>query len=78
MRQVYAPSGGKFEQVETPLDCITREFYEETGLHLINPRLQVMSYWKDSAEGTIFTAENFEGELLEVSLDGVFVKNKSI
>lgn len=51
--QVYAPPGGKFEKGETPLDCITREFYEETGLHLINPRLQGMSYWKDSAEGII-------------------------
>lgn len=71
--QVYAPPGGKFEQGETPLDCVTREFYEETGLHLINPRLQGMSYWKDSAEGIIFifTAENFEGELLEDSLEGV-------
>lgn len=71
--QVYAPPGGKFEQGETPLECITREFYEETGLHLINPRLQGMSYWKDSVEGIIFifTAENFEGELLEDSLEGV-------
>lgn len=71
--QVYAPPGGKFEKGETPLDCITREFYEETGLHLINPRLQGMSYWKDSAEGIIFifTAENFKGELLKDSLEGV-------
>lgn len=71
--QVYAPPGGKFEKGETPLDCITREFYEETGLHLINPRLQGMSYWKDSAEGIIFIfiAENFEGELLKDSLEGV-------
>ncbi len=38
--QVYAPPGGKFETGETPLDCIMREFYEETGLRLINPRLQ--------------------------------------
>lgn len=71
-RQVYAPPGGKFEEGETPLDCVTREFYEETGLRLINPRLQGISYWKDSAEGIIyiFTAEEYEGELLESSIEG--------
>lgn len=70
--QVYAPPGGKFESGETPLDCITREFYEETGLTLINPRLQGMSYWKDSSEGIIFiyTAEDFKGNLTTVSEEG--------
>lgn len=68
---VYAPPGGKFESGETPLDCIKREFYEETGLILINPRLQGISYWKDKAEGIIFiyVAEEFDGELKE-SLEG--------
>lgn len=62
---VYAPPGGKFESGETPTDCIIREFYEETGLTLINPRLQGISYWKDSCEGIIFiyTAEEFSGKL---------------
>ncbi len=44
----------KFEEGESPLDCIMREYYEETGLQLINPRLQGMSYWKDSTEGNNF------------------------
>lgn len=59
---VYAPPGGKFESSESPLDCIIREFYEETGLTLINPRLQGMSYWNDETEGIIFvyTAEEFK------------------
>ena len=52
--QVYAPPGGKFETGETPLDCITREYYEETGLTLINPKLQGISYWKNKTEGIIF------------------------
>lgn len=71
--QVYAPPGGKFETGESPLDCILREYYEETGLRLINPRLQGMSYWKDSAEGIIFiyTAEKFEGNLQVVSEEGI-------
>lgn len=70
--QVFAPPGGKFESGETPLDCIKREFYEETGLTLLNPRLQGISYWKDSAEGIIFIyiAEEYEGELNITSSEG--------
>lgn len=69
---VYAPPGGKFEEGESPLDCIIREYYEETGLTLINPRLQGLSYWKDQSEGIIFiyTAEDFEGDLTTVSEEG--------
>lgn len=70
--QVYAPPGGKFETGETPLDCIIREFYEETGLTLINPRLQGISYWQDKKEGIIFiyTAKDFKGNLIENSNEG--------
>lgn len=71
--QVYAPPGGKFELGESPLDCVVREYYEETGLTLINPRLQGISYWKDEAEGIIFvyTAEDFKGNLKTVSDEGI-------
>lgn len=67
--QVFAPPGGKFEFWETPLDCITREFYEETGLTLINSKLQGISYWQDSAEGIIFiyTAEEYKEKLNLIS-----------
>ena len=70
--RVYAPPGGKFESGEAPLDCIMREFTEETGLTLINPRLQGISYWKDSAEGIIFiyTAEKYRGELNKICSEG--------
>ncbi len=65
--QVYAPTGGKNESCESPFDCIIREYYEETGLKLINPRLQGISNWKDSVEGIIFiyTAESYKGDLKE-------------
>lgn len=65
--QVYAPPGGKFETGESPLDCILREYYEETGLILINPKLQGISYWQDDYEGIIFifVAEEFEGQMKE-------------
>lgn len=50
--QVYAPLGGKFEAGEAPFDCMIREFYEETGLTLISPKLQGISYYNSgSAEG---------------------------
>lgn len=70
--QVYAPPGGKFESYETPLDCIIREYEEETGLKLINPKLQGISYWKDSKEGIIFiyTSEKYKGTLKENSVEG--------
>lgn len=70
--QVYAPPGGKFESGESPLDCIIREFKEETGLTLINPKLQGISYWHDVKEGIIFVyiAEEYEGTLTLNSSEG--------
>ena len=69
---VYAPPGGKFEKGESPLDCIIREFKEETGLTLVNPKLQGISYWQDSFEGIIFvyTAEDDEGKQILTSEEG--------
>ena len=69
---VYAPPGGKFEKGESPLDCIIREFKEETGLTLVNPKLQGMSYWQESSEGIIFVynAENYEGKQISMSEEG--------
>ena len=70
--QVYAPPGGKFEESESPLECIKREFFEETGLKLINPRLQGISFWHDSVDGIIFvyTADDFTGNLKADSEEG--------
>lgn len=70
--QVYAPPGGKFETGESPLACIIREFKEETGLTLINPKLQGISYWRDSYEGIIFvfTANKYVGDLSLNSYEG--------
>ncbi len=69
---VYAPPGGKFEKGESPLDCVIREFKEETGLILVNPKLQGISYWQDSSEGIIFvyTAEDYEGKQTLTSEEG--------
>ena len=69
---VYAPPGGKFERGESPLDCILREFKEETGLTLIKPKLQGISYWQDKTEGIIFVyiAEDYQGKLIINSDEG--------
>ena len=59
--------GGKIEAGETPTECLLREFKEETGLELKDPKLKGISFWKDSTEGIIFiyTAENVDGNLQE-------------
>ena len=58
---------------ESPLECIIREYYEETGLTLVEPRLQGISYLKNSKEGIIFiyTAEEFKGNLTRLSAEGI-------
>lgn len=72
--EVYSPPGGHVEVGESPRECIQREFKEETGLKLINPQLQGISYWRQESkleEGFIFIfiASDFEDELVE-SLEG--------
>ena len=59
--------GGKIEAGETPTECLLREFKEETGLELKDPKLKGISFWKDSTEGIIFiyTAEKVDGKLQE-------------
>ncbi len=39
----YVPPGGRTERGERGIDCIVREFKEETCLDLINPRLKVIA-----------------------------------
>jgi len=65
--QIYAPPGGKMDGLETPTECIIREFREETGLELINPKLKGISYWhkKDSGIIFVYVAKEFCGEIEE-------------
>jgi hypothetical protein len=39
----YVPPGGRTERGERGIDCMVREFREETGLILINPKLRVIA-----------------------------------
>ena len=59
--------GGKFEDGESPEDCLLREAGEETGLTLTHWRYRgVVTFVSDQAETEymhLFTAHGFEGQL---------------
>lgn len=61
--------GGKFEDKESPEDCVIREALEETGLHLIKPAYRgVVTFVSDRFETEwmhLFTATEFSGTLRE-------------
>jgi 8-oxo-dGTP diphosphatase len=62
--------GGKIEQGETPEECVTREMYEESGLHIHNPLLRgVLTFPKFADDedwyAFVFVADKFDGELID-------------
>ncbi|MBI1936721.1 MAG: 8-oxo-dGTP diphosphatase [Ignavibacteriales bacterium] len=62
--------GGKFEHGETPEECVIREVKEESGLIITNPKLHgfitfPMFDGKKDWYVFLFTAKNFEGELID-------------
>ncbi len=61
--------GGKFEDKESPEECMLREAYEETGLTLINPEYRGILTFVSNKWPTeyihLFYANNFVGELKE-------------
>lgn len=61
--------GGKFEEGETPEECIRREVREEAGLIIQNPHLHgLLMFPKFKGNDWfvfVFTATNFSGELIE-------------
>ena len=62
--------GGKFEGEESPDECLLREAFEETGLHLTSWRCRgVVTFLTTGPwEGEfmyLFTADGFEGQLKE-------------
>ena len=61
--------GGKFEFEESPDECLLREAKEETGLTLTSWRCRgIVTFLNEGGEGEymyLFTADGFEGELIE-------------
>ena len=61
--------GGKFEEKESPEECLIREVKEETGLTLTKYKLRcLVTFVSDKWETEhmyVFTASEFEGELKE-------------
>ena len=59
--------GGKFEQEESPDECLPRECWEETGLTLTSWQCRgVVTFLQEGGEGEymyLFTADGFEGNL---------------
>ncbi len=59
--------GGKFEEGESPEDCVLREVYEETGLTLTACRYRGIVTFVSNVWGTeymhLFTADSWTGEL---------------
>lgn len=61
--------GGKFEENETPDECLIREVHEETGLTLTEYRLRgVVTFLSNEYEGEymyLYTASEFVGDLID-------------
>lgn len=61
--------GGKFEEGESPEECLLREVKEETGLTLTEYRFRgIVSFISDNCENEymhLFTATEYEGDMIE-------------
>jgi 8-oxo-dGTP diphosphatase len=67
--------GGKFNNNESPTDCIKREIFEESGLIAINPILQALILWpKFDGINDIFcflyNCYDFTGSLIPSCVEG--------
>ena len=66
-RDKWIGISGKFEENESPDECLLREAREETGLKLTSWRCRgIVTFLNDCCEGEymyLFTADGFEGDL---------------
>lgn len=68
-RDKWIGIGGKFEENESPEECIIREVKEETGLRLKSYQLRcIVTYVSTNWENEymyVFTSDDFEGNIIE-------------
>lgn len=68
-RDKWIGIGGKFEEGESPEDCVLREVFEETGLTLTEYRFRgIVTFVSDEWETEymhLFTAKGFTGTLTD-------------
>lgn len=62
--------GGKIESGETPKECVIREVLEETGLHIMNPKLRgtiMFPLFDGKSDWLVFvyTTSQFSGDLID-------------
>ena len=66
--------GGKFEEGESPEDCLLREVREETGLRLLRWRYRAIVTFVSDEWGTeymhLFTSDHWEGTLRQDCEEG--------
>lgn len=67
--------GGKLEKNESPYDCVIREFYEETGLHIKDISLKAYItfpgiYYGEDEGMFLYIAKDYEGTLNDYCLEG--------
>lgn len=75
---LYLAPGGKLEPNEAPHEAAVREFHEETGLQILNPRLKAVLSFPDFGDSPfgdewqvfVFHATRFSGEQLASSPEG--------
>ena len=65
---LWSPPGGKMNPGESPLDCVRREYFEETGLTLLHPQLRAVTTVLHAGMAMhwllfIYLAGDFRGEL---------------
>ena len=65
-RDKWIGLGGKFEENESPEECMLREVWEESGLRLTSWRCRgIVTFVSDEWEGEqmfLFTADGFDGD----------------